>query len=459
MHLQLNSTTWSALAGVTLFWAASGFIAARRLRCPVRGWRVLPLSLFGFAWAGFGAIFILRFLALAWDPVTFQASTFPPWLIPAPALARTWVYLGAYWGCICIGAAAALAVAPRRLPRVACKLDLLESPRNVPVLDLVALSTAGVLAATAFVGLPSALLTPVGHFCSLWVIPAVLAWHMHFSGVRIGARRFAYLLPGLGMFALSPYREHLVGAFLCVALPALLLRPRIGVLRAAVLTGGVLVASSVVLFVYRPVKWEGEKIARSSEYANLQMWRDRPREAPWARLITRFHGFDSAALTIWLVPRRFPFEDRSIPRELLVGAFLPRAVYADKAFVQRGRMFSTSIWAYDQAGETPERASALIAPSMAGDLWSSGGATPLIFGALAWGVVIGLLECWRRVLSPAGAVALVAFFALRVAGGIERDFVHASASVLQLIIVLLLALAVLPMATERTDARTHSGTG
>jgi hypothetical protein len=453
----MNPATWSALAAVTLLWAGSGFLAVRHLRCPARGWRVVPLSLFGFAWIAFGAIFILRFFALLYDPVLFQASLFPPWMIPASSLTRAWVWLGAYWCSFCLGLAIMLAVVPRRLPRLLGKLGLLDAPQNVAVLDLIVFSTTTVLVLTSFMGLPSALTTPIGHFCSLWVVPAALAWHMHFRGARIGARRFAYLVPGLAMFVLSPYREHLLGAFLCIALPAVQLKPRIGLLRILAVTAAILLASSVLLYVYRPVRWEGEDLSKTKEYVSPQLWRDTPGSAPWSKLITRFHGFDSAALTIWLVPGRFPFEDRQIPRELLVGAFLPRAVYADKASVQRGRLFSTSIWAYDEYGETPPRASAMIAPSMPGDLWSSGGAMVLVTGALAWGVIVGLLESWRRILSPAGAIALVAFMALRVAGGIERDFVHATASVIQLVIVLLLVLAALPLAARRPEHAPRRG--
>jgi uncharacterized membrane protein YccC len=76
---------------------------------------------------------------------------------------------------------------------------------------------------------------------------------------------------------------------------------------------------------------------------------------------------------------------------------------------------------------------------------------PLLIGALAWGVLIGLLEWWRRALGRA-AVALVVLFALRVGGGIERDFVLAAATIIQITIALLVVLAALPLSRTRGEA-------
>jgi hypothetical protein len=87
----------------------------------------------------------------------------------------------------------------------------------------------------------------------------------------------------------------------------------------------------------------------------------------------------------------------------------------------------------------------MIAPSMPGDLWSAGGAHVVVLGALAWGALIGFLDWWRRGLRGGPATALVALMAFRVAGGMERDFVHACATVAQVLIVMLLVLALVPV--------------
>ena len=93
----------------------------------------------------------------------------------------------------------------------------------------------------------------------------------------------------------------------------------------------------------------------------------------------------------------------------------------------------------------------MIAPSMAGDLWSAGGIKSLLFGAAIFGVLIGLLECWRRSLNTAGSLVLVVLFGIRVGGAMERDFVTGAATIIQLMVIFLLALAVLPVRNaERT---------
>jgi hypothetical protein len=454
LNLQTDTTTWLAMTAVTLLWLSSGAGAVLAARHSGRGWRALPLSVFGLAWVAFGANYVLRFVLLASDPALFRATAFPPWLIPARAFTRTWLYLGAYWAAVCAGLALMLLIVPQRLPRLLCRLNALASPSQTSRLDLLCCATVLGLFLLASGQLPGALRTPVGHFCSLWMVPAVLVWHLHFSGRRVGSRRFLYLAPGAIWFSFSPYREHLVGLFLCVALPAVLLKRRLGPVVFVSLTAAVLVGSSVVLYVYRPVRWEGQSWSAASRYADPDLWTAEPAAAPWTRLTTRFHGLDAAALTLWLVPETFPYEERDLPVELLVSALLPRAIYAGKVHVQRGRLFSTGIWAYHEGGGVLERAPAMIAPSMVGDLWSAGGGGGVVAGALAWGCLLGLLECWRRGLAPGPGLALLAVLAFRVAGGIERDFVHAAATVIQLVIVLTITLSVMPL---RSAIRARAG--
>jgi len=445
----MNSTAWLLFAGTVCLWAASAFLPIYLSRRWRSGWRALPLSLFGFAWVAFGATYILRFLALLYDSTLFRASLFPPWLMPSSALSRAWCYLAVHWCVLCAGWLAVMFLGPRRLPGAFARLDLVALGPSMPALDLLAASATAVLMLMSIVELPKGLTTPIGHFCSLWVIPAAFAWQMHFQNLRVGGRRFAYLVPGLALFLVSPYREHILALFLCLLLPAIQWRRGGGPVRVAALTLVVLLASSVGLYVYRPIRMEGQELSATKRFASPGEWTSNPEEAPWTKLSTRLHGFDSAALTMWLVPRRFPYQDRQVIVELLAASLLPRAVYADKAFVQRGRIFSTSIWSYNEYGEVSERPSAMIAPSMAGDLWAAGGPVMLVLGSLAWGLAVGLLDRWRASLAPASGTVLVILFALRVAGGVERDFVFATATIIQVTIVVLLVLALLPLARQR----------
>ncbi len=460
MTLRTDTGTWLLFGAVTVLWLLAAVVVvwrrrrAREVAPPGGAWRALLLTLFGFAWLAFGVAYILRFAMLAYDPVLFQASRFPPWRIPTEALNHTWLLLGVYWLALCAGAAAVVVALPARVPRFLRRIDLLDALANAPALDLLACASGAALVLLFGLRLPGALRTPVGHVAGLWVIPAALAWHMHLRGAPIGARRYLYLLPGLLLFVLSPYREHLLGMFLCVALPAVALRRGAGSVKMAALAVAVLLISSVALYVYRPLFWGGESWESSRRYADWGLWRQRPDQAPWTKLSRRFHGFDSAALTLWLVPEAFPHEQRNLAGELAVSALVPRAFYAGKERSERGRLFSTTIWAYDVAGEPVGRSPAMIAPSMPGDLWAAGGARAVVLGALAWGALIGLLEWWRRGLRSGPAVALVAFLAFRVAGGMERDFVHACATIAQVVIVALLVLALVPMRKRRSARAT-----
>lgn len=456
MTLQINTATWLFFLGSVLLWLCSVTLVRGGRKRLFPEWRDVALSPFGLTWLAFGVLFISRFLTLAWDPVLFRASRLPLWLLPGKALAQTWLYLAIFWGALCVGMAIVVKTVPRRLPSFLTRLELLERPQNIPVLDLLAACTMAALLLPLFVTVPAVLRTPVGHFCSLWVIPLTLAWHRHFAGTRTGSRRFLYMVPGIVLFVLSPYREHLLSLFLCVALPAIQLKRGLRLPRVIALAAAMLVGSSILLYVYRPVRWQGEQWAYARKYADWQMWRHRPERAPWIRLSRRFHGFDSAALTIWLVPEVFPHEDRNLPAELVVSAFLPRALYAGKVHVQRGRLFSTGIWSYGERGETLDGPDAMIAPSMPGDLWAAGGVMMMGIGALCWGALIGLVECWRRGLSAAAGTALVVFLALRILGGLERDFVHSVSTLIQVTVVLLIVLALLPTAgAERPTTAAH----
>ena len=453
MKLQLNLITFCAFSLVVLLWMISAALAGGRHAWSTLKWRTIPLSFFGLAWLCFAALYIFRFLTLAYDPVLFRATQFPLWRISAAGLSRTWFFLGLYWLCFCASAAMAIGIMRGRLPRFLGKLDFLDHRVNLPVLDMLIVGTTIAVLAVFGIRLPRGIATPVGHLSSLWVLPATIAWFLHFRGHRVGARRFLYLAPGVLLFLLSPFREHLLTLFLCVFLPMLVSKRRIHLATAIAIVSVVLVGCTIALAIYRPVKWQGEKWAVSRRYVDWESWRRNPREAPWSKLSARFHGFDAAALTLYLVPALFPHQDRDVAAELLMSAFVPRALYAGKVHVQRGRIFSRTIWAYDESGSRLRRTSALIAPSMPGDLWAAGGAMMLVVGAAIWGALIGLLDCWRRLLRRGPGIALTVFLGIRVAGGIERDFVYASATLIQVLVVFLLVLVFLPLKRKGLQTR------
>ena len=446
MNLQLSVTTWLLFFSVLLFWVASAMLAENRHARATLKWKIIPLSLFGFAWIDFGVIYIFRFLALLYDPVLFRATQFPMWEMPNHILSKTFLCIGVYWSIFCLGMVITTKAVPRRLPGLLHRLTLIEAQGNLPFLDLLMVICifSTLLANSSWCLVPYRLLTPIGIAGSLWVIPPTIAWYFHFRGLRISLkRRLLYLVPGILIFLLNPYREHLLNGVLCVLIPFLLTKLRVKLARIIGLGMVFLLTASVVTYVHRSILWEGESFQKASQYVSWEKWEEKPHEAPWISLVNRSSGFDASALTVLLVPGFFPYENKNIVTELVVTAFMPRAIDWEKSIVSRGRDFSTSIWAYTEGGQILPRESALIAPSMFGDLWSLGGLETVILGALIWGILIGFLECWRRTLTPGAAAVLIVFLATRIGGGMERDFVHAAATIIQSVIVFLIFIALL----------------
>jgi hypothetical protein len=460
MGLQVDSTCCVIFFIVLVFWVASGMLAGDRHERSILKWKSIFLSFFGFAWLDFGIIYIFRFFALLYDPVLFNATQFPMWEVPNHILSKTFLYLGVYWFIFCIGMVITKRAVPRGLPKFLKTLTLIEFPGNFQSLDLLtAICIFSIVLVNGPWGLiPGMLLTPVGIVGSLWVIAPTIAWYFHFRGLKVSLkRRLLYLIPGITVFLLSPFREHLLNIVLCLLIPVLLTKPRFKLVRVAGLLSVFLLVSSIVLYIYRPYYWDDKSLEEASEYASWTRWQEKPRQAPWIRLINRFSGFDASALTVFLVPSIFPYEDRNIVTEFLWTAFIPRAVNWEKSIKERGRSFSTSIWSYTERGQILNRESAPIAPSMFGDLWSSGGLRTVILGALIWGILIGILECWKRVLTPGAAVVLIVFLATRIGGGMERDFIHATSTIIQSVIVLLVFVPVIRRKIVWTSPRPRFG--
>jgi hypothetical protein len=80
----------------------------------------------------------------------------------------------------------------------------------------------------------------------------------------------------------------------------------------------------------------------------------------------------------------------------------------------------------------------------------------VLIGAACWGLLLGLLDGWSWQLSPSARAVLIASLALLAAGGIERDFPRAVATLLQNAVVLvgfaMLLVRALGLGTARRDA-------
>jgi hypothetical protein len=442
--LQINLTTWLLFAGTALVWGASVLLLGDRSARPRLTWRTIPLSVFGFVWVGFGGQFILRFLSLAYDPDLFRATRFPPWLLSAEVLSRTWLALGIFWVLFCIGYGAVFILMPKAPRTTIIQFEHLVSLRKVRILDGICLVTLLAIFLSNMKMFPRALVTPMGLVGSLFIIPLAIAWFLYFQRQPIGFRRFIYIVPGIIKYILSPYREHLLVVVLAMVLPAIKLRRTLSIYKVLIGIFAFLLISTVVNDIYRPIKWEEKsRLAQERLEDQWETWKEDPSTSPWVRLITRFHAFDSTAITINAIPSFFSFSKRNVFTELLVRAIMPRAIFDTKPDKDRGREFSSTIWSLTERGLPMKRPATMIAPSMVGDLYSANGLPMVFLGGLIFGLLAALLERWVSTSGQASSCINIAYFGVVFAWALESDFAHAVATIIQHFVVLVLVFFLL----------------
>jgi hypothetical protein len=433
LGLAYGRFTLALALGLTGLWLLSLLLFYRR----DRGWRAIPLSLLGWSWIGFGLAFVARFWVLSIDAVNFGDMSERLVAMPPGVIDQALLLSLLYWGSVLL--AYRLVPAPTINPLSSVDAG---GRRAVAAFDAVAVIAMVAMVLEADVErTPPALVRPLSLIGSLWVVPAVSAWFLALrGGPRLAVRRWVYLLPGLVSFALEPFRERLLLMLLVPLIAALCAgrRPRL----APLLVGLAIfaIASTLAVSWYRQVAWDGESIVASNEYLDPAVWRKDPYYAPWTALLRRFHAFDSLVFHAYLVPDVVPFEERNPFLDLLLEGFVPRALWPDKPESRRAMIFSVTLWSY---GEEEHGTEANIAPSMAGDLYGVGGWLWVTLGGAAWGALLGVLDRWRERLAPGGQAIVIAMLALLAAGGIERDFPRAAATLVQGAIVLALAAVVL----------------
>ena len=446
----ISYDAWTLTLGVTLtvVWLAS----LRVLPGWGTGWRAVPTSLFGWSWVGFGLAFVARFWVLSVDAVTFGDLSERLLAFPASTVNETLILAGLYW------LAASLTFRLVRAPRVnlLAPIDRIVAGGGAAAFDFIAaVAVVAMLLIELRDWVPAALNRPLGLITSLWVFAATAAWttSLRSGAQRFGFRRWVYLLPGLVAFFIEPFRERLLLMLLVPLVAALFTGRR---LRLAVVIGAFVVfglASTVAVGWYRQVMWEGQTVRESVEILDPELWVKEPYYAPWTAILRRFHSFDSLMFYVNLVPEVVSYEtDRNPLTDVALEGFVPRALYPDKPESRRAMLFSTALWGYSDQG----RMESNIAPSMAGDLYSAGGWHWVLIGAACWGLLIGVLDGWTWRLDPSARAVVIASLALLAAGGIERDFPRAVATIIQNAIVVagLAALLVraLGLGLARPDA-------
>jgi len=157
------------------------------------------------------------------------------------------------------------------------------------------------------------------------------------------------------------------------------------------------------------------------------------RWSPWAEPLRRFHALDSFLVTLDLVPGAIPFSGENLFIDPVVRGIVPRFVYSGKVAVNKAVLFGEGIWSYD---DEKSRSGASISPSMPGDLYGSGGIPYVLLGALVWGALLGVVECWKDQLSFGPQAVVTVIFGFLSAAAIERDFGHTVSTAIQFLIVL-----------------------
>jgi len=442
--LEITGGVLIILGLLIILWAASLWLAKDPRSQPRFSWKSVLLSLFGVVWIGFGADFILRFLLLAYDPDYFQATTFPLTLLPPEVLSETFFYLALFWIFFCLGFLCLAVWMTRKPPRILADMEQLVSLRMTPLLDVVAIVTTFLIIIPSVGLVPKALLVPLGRAASLCAVPALVAWILYFRGEKIGTRRFIYLLPLALAYLLSPYRSNLLTLILCILIPALQFRKNVSLYMVLIGFFIFLIVSTYVNNIYRAYLWgESDRDSVNQTFSeDWETWKRNPEKSPWVLAANRFHGFDSMALTVYAVPEIFPYSDRNLLYEFIITSFVPRLIMDIKPLINRGRQFSTTIWALGLSGII-KRPSAPIAPSLPGDLYSINGVPIVIRGAFIFGLVIGLLENWLRGSSATVKCIMLPIFWVGIAENIEQDLILGVGSIIQYLIVFFIALSIL----------------
>jgi hypothetical protein len=438
MHLEVTAYGFLAFSCATGLWGLSVFLTKDPSNSQGWTWRTIPLSFIGLVWIMFGFTFILRIFALVYDPEFFRTTQFPIWKIPAATLTWTWIVITLYWLTFIIGYVVMTRLSPPR-PGLLGNLDQLALPENLPILDLLVLSSSCLVILSGRQFIPLALRTPLGILGGFYVIAATTVWYGYFKGQPLSLRNFLYLIPGFLIYLFSPFRALIFAALLCIIVPALKTRRWMS-FTSFLLAMLALLLLTTIINDYRRARMKAEvhnlqDPTLTDETLGSKELKQKP---SWVRLVNRFHGFDSVALTIHFVPSVFPHSRINIFTDLM-GRVIPRAVLDKKGDTHRGRNFSTTIWAMGERGRVKRKASN-ISLTMCADLFHINGIPLVMVGATFFGLLVGLLESWQRRGDALSSCIFLALFGMPVALGFEQEFDFAAATLIQVVIAFIFFL-------------------
>jgi hypothetical protein len=180
------------------------------------------------------------------------------------------------------------------------------------------------------------------------------------------------------------------------ALAGVLMGARASALRIAV--AAVLIASPPFIWIGAMKSYSGLQLGDGAPgYFEAMSAVRRHSESTWPHWIAggiqeRFHGLDSLVVTRALVPTFRPHEPGSVWTQVIVSAFVPRALYPEKQ-VGWAQRFAVEFWGV--APEAEGRATA-VGISHLGTLYLYGGTASCLTGMAVLGSGLGLLAAFLR---------------------------------------------------------------
>ena len=431
--------SWLIVLMLVVLWVASLLICTS---IRAKGWVAVPTSLFGLAWLGFGLNMLLRFLILSWDSVLFGNGTFRLADLPIDIINKSVILLCLFW---LVFSVVFFLVTRMTIPSPISVLGAVTPKLAFRVAPFTTAATCACIYLSYRDGVPSEFVTPLALVGAMWVIPAALIWWHYFRKDRLSGGLFRggrYLLivlaPGLLQVWLNPYRESLMTIFLVPFSAALFAnrRPRLSIVIATCVV--ILTISTIFINSYRQVLWMGD--TRSDLVFQMSDWKEKPLGAPLAEPLRRFHALDSFLLTLNLVPATFSYSGEELFINSFIRGIVPRLFYAGKEAGDKAVRFGQGIWSFEDKNV---RGDAAISPSMPGDLYGAGGIEYIFFGAIIWGMLLGVMESWKRQLPPYSQSAIVVLFGLLSAASIERDFGHTISTAIQILVVIIVILSLI----------------
>jgi hypothetical protein len=441
--LRTDLNTWVIAGVLTIFWLLSLRVIPNWRS---EGWLSVAKSLYGLVWLGFGLNILARFAMLSYNATEWGNGTNRLIALPIHIINRALLYCLLFW----VLTTLAYAIAVRRIRPGPLAVGRAFTPdfAYATAVPVALLSSVFFYLIEGQSQIPVVLITPILLLANLYVVAAVIIWWDYFR--RSGPERqftsiyALVLLPALVRAVCSPYRENLAPILLIPLFGTIFAGRRPALLKIITASLISLLLLTTVISYYRLVKWEKVPVQElTSDFREQGL--SGMFDVAWYGPTHRFHAFDSLLLTVALIPSLEPHSGRNVLIAPLIRGVVPRFVYGGKSAADASTRFRTRIWAFDDPVGR-ETGGASIAPSMPGDLYDAGGVLYVVLGGSIWGLLLGLVDGWKRHLPSYCAAAVIMLVATQCFMSVERDFDNSVATFIQTLLVFMLVSGVVALA-------------